>query len=188
MTTFTLCAWRLCERYSDLFLWPLRSLRPNIRIRFSSLITPQLRGRSAVELKPPSVLPDRHAIVAPRRFDGNVTRTDIDQHFLRRALERAPESAATTGFDREAVAVVDFAGLDFARRKGLHRAVVMADEDLIRQRVFAAVQAPGRADRPLDMSVDASPGGACALRLTLPGRRETCLRRRSLGAARDARR
>ena len=46
-------------------------------------------------------------------------------------------------------------GLILPVGKGLHRAVVTRPiEDSIGQRVFAAVQSPGRADRPLDMGVD----------------------------------
>ena len=116
----TFAPWRLCGRYSDLFSVPFAFFAAKSPNPILFMIAPQLRGRMRVELETPSVLPDRHAVVAPCRFDGNVTRTHIGEHFLRRSRsKRMPKSAATAGFDREAVAVVDLGRLDFSGRKGL---------------------------------------------------------------------
>ena len=164
------------------FMRSLRLVSPDPSGCAATLRSRCRRAQSAVQ---PAGSP-RHSRAGPlrRKRNPNGHRPALSPPVAR----MRPKSAATTGFDREAVAVVDFGGLDFACRKGLHRAAVMADEDLIRQRVIAAVQTPGRADGPLDMGVDGRRAAHAHFVGYAQGRRETCPRRRSLGAARDARR
>jgi len=77
-----------CPYKSNSFLRPLRSLRLMIRIRTSSLIliSPQRRRRFNIQLELAPALLDRHAIIAPRRVERDVTRAHVSQHFFRRAF------------------------------------------------------------------------------------------------------
>jgi hypothetical protein len=48
--------------------------------------SPQRRHRFYIKLEVESLLANHHAVVDPRRFQRHVTRTDIGEHPLRRAL------------------------------------------------------------------------------------------------------
>jgi hypothetical protein len=95
--------------------------------------------RFGIKLVPPSILNDHHSVVVSRCFQRYVTRSDVGENFLRRAIKRSPESAAAGGFDRKTIALCQLGGVNFTRGKSLNSVVIAADENAIRQRLFAAV-------------------------------------------------
>src|SRR2546427_6157721 len=107
--------------------------------------SPQLPSCFNVEFELASAWPNRHAIIAPRRFERNIAGTDVGEHLLRIALQGIPKSAAATDFHQESITSFKRnVTRSFSRRQSLYRSVLAYNAEAVGQRVFTTVQSPRR--------------------------------------------